>query len=168
MSFRAPDKMQSGEYRLQTHRLPRPRFHFRPDAERGNRRPDCRQHGNHVNGGRTVRHRIQNSAKRRPQNRGCLKNRRVPRNRIREVFLRNQLRQNRPARRGVERPHHAYQHQDHINRSHRLQTALRDHEQRSETHGISSIASGEHVAALKVIRGMAGNREQQNSRQKLR
>jgi hypothetical protein len=49
-----------------------------------------------------------------------------------------------------------------------MHTALREREQQGEAHRESGIAGGEHVAAFEAVGGVAGNRKQQDSREKLR
>ena len=104
----------------------------------------------------------------RPGDGGRLENGSAPGHRVGEIFLGHQQRQERLARRMVERAHGAVQQQHRINRIDRSQAVQRERQQQQRAQGKRGQASLQDAQPREAVRGMPRRQEQEDARQKLR
>src|SRR5216683_2169942 len=99
---------------------------------------------------------------------GCdLKGAGGPGDRVRKMFFRNQLRQQRAARWPVETAEDPEEHEDNVNRVNRLRSAPADREQKRRAQGEAAIAPHQQLAAVVEIGGVSGEEKQREAGQKL-
>ncbi len=110
--FLFADIAQAREHGFQAERLPRPRLGVELDLRHEENRACRGQHRGRVDRRRAFGDGVDQAAERRAQDRPALVHGTVPGDGVLQMFFGNDLRQERAARRVVERPHHAQQNHD--------------------------------------------------------
>src|ERR1022692_1047205 len=127
------------------------------------------RHGNRqsIDGMGTVKKGVSDSTESGTGDGGELKSTGVPGDGVREMFFRNQVRENGPAHRKAETAANSDQYQNPVDQVHRLRSAPTDPEQQRGTEAISRITPYQQLAAIKQIGGMSGKQKQNEAGSKL-
>src|SRR4029077_7369697 len=104
----------------------------------------------------------------RTQNRGTLKHRRCPGNRVWEDLFWYQLGKKRTTDRGVKGAYDTQNDENNKNKRNRANRSRCGEQKQSKAHSVADVAKHDEFSAIIAVCNMPGNKEQENSRQKLR